>query len=68
MKPLNVSVEIWAISDPSLDEADVVITRDFVITNGKIRLEDVISSLCSKIIREEFSHLEYVGYEILKYS
>jgi len=50
MKPLNVSVEIWAISDSSLDEADVVITRDFVVANGKIKLEDVISSLCSKLI------------------
>jgi hypothetical protein len=31
MKPLNVAVEIWAISDTSLDKADVLITRDFVI-------------------------------------
>ncbi len=64
--PYDVKVEIWAISDPDLGKADVIMTEIFRVGNKKIPLEDIVSELCSDFIMRNFPKLEYVGHEIIE--
>jgi hypothetical protein len=68
MKPIVVEVEIWAISDPELEKADVIFVKQFEISNFKIPLPDIISKLSSESVEKEYPGHEYVGYEVISYS
>ena len=68
MKEIVVTVEIWACSDPDLDEADVTLVRQFTVGNFKIPLPDIISKLSSESVEKEYPGHEYVGYEVISYS
>jgi hypothetical protein len=68
MNKVTVDVEIYALSNPDLDEADVVINHQFEIGYFKIPLPDILSELSFNLIKEEYPHLEYVCYEIIKKS
>ena len=58
MSKVIVDVEIYALSNPDLDEADVVINHQFEIGYFKIPLPDILSELSYKLIQEEYPHLE----------
>lgn len=68
MKEIVANVEIWASSDPDLNEADICFIKQFKIGNFKIPLPDIISSLSSEAVKMEHPNCEYVGYEVLSYS
>lgn len=68
MKEIVVTVEIWASSDPGLDDADVIFAREFKIGNFKIPLPDIISKLCFETVEREYLGHEFVGYKVLGYS
>jgi len=68
MKEIVATVEIWASSDPDLDEADVIFVRQFTVGNFKIPLQDIISKLSSESVEKEYPAHEYVGYEVISYS
>lgn len=68
MKPIMVEVEIWARSNPILDLADFSFIKQFRISNFKIPLPDIISSLSSEAVEVEYPNCEYVGFEVIGYS
>lgn len=68
MKPILVHVQIYAVSEPQLDEADVVFVKQFEIENFKIPLPDVIYELCCDATEVEHPNCEYVDFEVLDYS
>ena len=65
MKEVVISVQVWALSDPELDEADVIFTRDFKIGNFKVPLPDILDSLCSDVVDREYPDHKYVGYQMM---
>lgn len=67
MKPIMVEVEIWAISDPELEEADVIFVKQFRISNFKIPRQDLISHLSSEAVKSEYPDYKYVGHKVLRY-
>lgn len=67
MEEIVVTVEIWASSDPGLDDADVIFVRQFTVVNFKIPLPDIISKLSSESVEKEYPGHEYVGHKVLRY-